>query len=112
MGAALVIHPDGNVTDVNLNAGADHLALMYEHIGCRTVDVVGLTSRLDMWLDDDGLYTQPLNPVATLLARHYGFTWQPYHGPVLLCGVNAEGDSTDLDGHQIRALLTRLAGIG
>lgn len=112
MTAALVVHPDGEIVDVNLKSDADnHLALMRKHIGCRMVDVVALTSRIDMWLDDEGLHTQPANPVATALARHYGFTHQAYHGPVLLCGVTEDGESVDLDVDQLRALLTRLADV-
>lgn len=112
MTAALVVHPDGRVEDIHLAPGySDHLAIMRKHIGCRMVDVVALTSRIDMWLDDEGLYTQPANPVATALARHYGFTHQAYHGPVLLCGVTEDGESVDLDVDQLRALLTRLADV-
>lgn len=112
MSAALVIHPDGEIIDVNLKPDADnHLALMREHLGCRLVDVVALTDRLDMWLDDEGIYTQPVNPVATALARHFGFRWQRYHGPALLCSVDSEGNSVDLDRDQVRALLTRLLDI-
>lgn len=112
MGTALVVHPDGTVVDVNLNPDADnHLPLMYEHLRCSAVDVVALTDRLDMWLDDAGIYTQPVNPTATALARHYGFVWQPYHGPVLLCSVDGDGASVDLDVHQVRALLTRLGDV-
>jgi len=111
MGSALVIHPDGTVVEVNLNAGADHLALMREHLGCRLIDVVALTSQLDMWIDDEGLYTQPVNPVATALAVHHGFTWQVFHGPVLLCGVNSDGDSVDLDADQMRGLLAQLMDV-
>lgn len=112
MNAALVLHPDGEVVEVNLKPDVDnHLALMREHLNCRMVDVVRLTNRLDMWIDDEGMYTQPVNTVATALARHYGFVWQPYHGPVMLCSVNDEGNSVDLDIHQLRALLTRLLGI-
>lgn len=108
MGAALVIHPDGNVIEVNLNPGADHLALMREHLDCHLVDCIALTDRLDMWIDDEGLDTQPVNPAATALARRHGFVWQAYHGPVLLCGVNAHGDSIDLTDEQIRGVLTHL----
>lgn len=112
MTAALVLHPDGEIVEVNLKPDADnHLALMYEHLNCRAVDVVALTGRLDMWLDDEGVYTQPVNPAATALARHYGYVWQPYHGPVMLCSVDGEGNSIDLDTAQLRALLTRLLDI-
>lgn len=83
---ALVIHPDGEIVDVDLQPGADHLALMSEHLRCNSVDCVALTDRIDMWIDDEGLYTKPVNPAATALAGRYGFTWQNYHGPVLLCG--------------------------
>jgi hypothetical protein len=108
MSTALVLHPDGGITEINLKPGVTHLALMREHIGCHLVDVVALTGKIDMWLDDESLYTQPVNPLATALARHYGFTWQSYHGPVILCSVDDEGGSIDLNAGQVRALLTRL----
>lgn len=109
--SALVIHPDGNLYEVNLKPGRTHLELMREHLDCRLVDVVALTDTLDMWIDDEGLDSQPVNPLATLLARHHGFTWQPYHGPVLLCSTDDEGGSVDLDINQIQALLTHLADL-
>jgi uncharacterized protein DUF3846 len=111
MGTAFVIHPSGEVVEVNLNPGADHLALMREHIGCRYVDVVRLTNTLDMWLDDEGLYTQPVNLPATQLARRHGYVWQDYHGPVLLCGVNRDGNSIDLTREQVVGLLTHLEDV-
>lgn len=111
MGAAVVIHPDGEMVDVNLNPGSDRLAIMYEQLDCRAVDVVALTDRLDMWIDDDGFYTQEVNPIATRLARRYGFTWQAYHGPVMLCGVDEEGESHDLTRDQLVALLTGLTDL-
>lgn len=108
MGAALVIHPDGTVVEVNLNPDADHLALMREHLDCRLVDCVALTDRLDMWVDDEGLYTQPVNPVASTLARRHGITWQPFHGPVLLCSVDGDGNCIDLTREQVLGVLTHL----
>jgi hypothetical protein len=110
MGAALVIHPDGGIIDVNLNPGRSHLALKYEHLNCAAVDVVPLTSVLDMWFDPDGPARQPFNGVATSLARHYGRTL-PYFGPVLICGCTPQGASADLDRAQVRALLTRLQDV-
>lgn len=109
--AAVVIHPDGTLYEVNLNPGRDHLPLMLKHLDCQVVDVVALTNKLDMWLDDEGLYKHPINPLATLLAQHHGYIWQPYHGPVMLCSVDHKGTSTDLNIHQIRALLTQLTDL-
>jgi hypothetical protein len=108
MGAGLVIHPNGDLVEVNLQPGENNLELMYEHLGCSTVDVVRLSAVLDMWLDEEGMFTQVVNPIATALARIFGYIFQPYFGPVLICGSTAAGDSVDLDTDQLRALLTRL----
>jgi hypothetical protein len=108
MGTALVLHPDGEIVEINFKQGGDHLALMREHIGCSLVDCVALTSRLDMWIDDEGLYTQRPNPLATALAAHHGFTWQRYHGPVILCSADRAGGTIDLTRDQLRGLLTTL----
>lgn len=62
MVAALVIHPDGEIVTVNLNPHTHHLALMREHLDCRHIDVVALTDKLDMWIDDESLYNHPVNP--------------------------------------------------
>lgn len=107
MAAALVIHPDGTVTDVHVTPGS-----IGKHLDCRIADVVALTRRLDMWVGGESVYTHPVNPVATALARRHGFVWQDYHGPALLCGSDAEGGSTDLDVDQLLALLTHLADVG
>jgi hypothetical protein len=72
--ASIVIAPDGAVETVNLNTSTNRLQLMYDTLSCTTVDVVRLTTKIDMWLDDNGLYTSPVNPVATALARHYEVT--------------------------------------
>lgn len=103
-----MIHPDGRTVETTLTPGGDQLAVMREHIDCRWVDCVALTDRIDMWLDDEGMFTKPVNPVATALARRYGLRWQGYHGPVLVCGATREGDSVDLTTEQLAALLTHL----
>ena len=108
MGAGLVIHPSGELVEVNLNPGRNHLALMYEQLGCSTVDVVRLSAALDMWVNSADIDTQQVNPIATALARTFGYVTQAYHGPVLICGFTPSGNSTDLDSAQLRALLTRL----
>ncbi|WP_188113032.1 DUF3846 domain-containing protein [Mycobacterium simiae] len=107
---ALVIHPDGTLADISLHPGDDYLHTLYSEIGCQTVDLVALTSALDMWVDDEGIYQQPVNPIATALARRYGFTWQAYHGPAVLCGH--DGPATiGLTHSQLRTLLTQLDDI-
>jgi hypothetical protein len=64
---------------------------------------------MDMWLDDEGLHTQPVNLAATELARQHGYSSQRYHGPVLIAGFNPEdGTTAGLNPDQIRAVLTRL----
>lgn len=108
MATAISIRPDGTVTDHEIAAGQDTLGLIRQVIGCPRADVVSLTGVLDMWTDEDGLFTQPVNPGATALARHYGCTWQPYHGTVLLTSVTREGVTAGLTSDQVRALLTRL----
>ncbi|WP_280297861.1 DUF3846 domain-containing protein [Nocardia neocaledoniensis] len=108
MGFSLVIQPDGEIYRINLNPGADHLAQMREHLDCSLVDVVRLDESVDMWIDDEGMYNHPVNVGATLLARSYGWTHQPYFGPVLICSADEDGDSVDLDELAVVALLERL----
>lgn len=103
MAAGLLIDTDGTVTAVDVPA-----TKIASHLGCRTIDVVALTDRLDLWLDDEGLFTQEFNPVATALARRYGFVWQPYHGRALLCTTTNEGDSCNLTTEQLHAVLATL----
>jgi hypothetical protein len=78
-------------------------------IRCERVDVVGLTSQLDMWLDDERLCNHPVGKLATVLAIRFGFTYQDYHGPVLLTGgAVAEGETVPLSKDKPLALLTSL----
>lgn len=109
---AVLLTPQGDIVQIDLPAdGGDRLTVMYSVMRCRNVDVVALTDRLDMWLDDEGLYNHPVNPLATYLAVRHGFTWQKYHGPVLVTGgADADGDTLPLTADQVRALLTSLPG--
>lgn len=99
--AVRVIYTDGQYKHAYL---ADRtLPSMYEIIDCTSVDVVRLVedgpgrAGLDMWLDDDGLGTQEPNPLATALTRALmGEAWQVFHGPVILSGVNSDGDTIAL----------------
>ncbi|MFD0269554.1 DUF3846 domain-containing protein [Streptomyces sp. NPDC127106] len=110
---ALLITPEAEVIPVDLPSDSgDRLTAMYSLMRCDQVDVVALTDQLDMWLDDNGLYTQPVNPMATLLARRFGRTYQNYHGHVLLTGgADDEGETLPLDRDKVLAVLATLADL-
>ena len=110
---ALLVTTDGQVVEINLPADSRaQLTVLRAVLRCGLVDVVRLTTRLDMWIDDEGLYNHPVNPAATLLARRYGFTWQPYHGPVLLTGsADDDGETLPLTRDKLLALLAALGDI-
>jgi hypothetical protein len=110
---AVLLTPEADIVPITLPVdGDDRLTVMRAVIRCDRVDAVALTSRLDMWLDDEGLYNHPVNKLATYLAVRHGFIWQKYHGPVLLTGgADHEGDTLPLTVDQVRALLTSLGDI-
>ncbi|HLT11531.1 MAG TPA: DUF3846 domain-containing protein [Micromonosporaceae bacterium] len=110
--AALIVHPDGRVDEVDLASTPSTLKLFYEQLECTDVDVVRLTDSVDMWLDGEGLITgRALNVAATLLARLYGLTHQGYVGPCLLCRVDDDGDSVNLTADQVTAFRAKLDDI-
>jgi hypothetical protein len=112
MGSAVVLHPDGEISELNLSPDDTHQRLrqIYAAIRCSTVRVLPLTTRLDMWLDEEGPCTQQVNQPATLLARRFGRSG-PYYGPVVLCSVSEDGDAIDLTLDQFRSLLAHLNDI-
>lgn len=113
MTTAILITPEHSIVPIELPDTTDERGVVYRAVlRCRYFDVVALTSRLDMWIDDEGLYNHPVNPIATALARRHGFIWQPYHGPVLLtAGADADGNTLPLNEDQARALLTSVLDI-
>lgn len=110
---ALLLTVDGQLVEINIPAeSGKQLTVMYAVLRCRAVDVVAVTDQVDMWIDDEGLYNHPVNPWATALARRYGWTWQPYHGPVLLTGgADEDGNTVPLSLDKIRGLLAALGDI-
>lgn len=110
---AILITPNADIVPINLPTDpAQRQAVMRAVIRCDLYDVVALTSRLDMWLDDEGLDRHPVNPLATCLAVRHGYTWQPYHGPVLLTGgADKDGETLPLTPDMVRALLTSVHDI-
>lgn len=62
-----------------------------------------------MWLDDEGLYTGEVNPLASFVASTYGFTRQPYSGTVLFASVGHQGEMVSLSQDQAALLHRTLA---
>ncbi|NKS56268.1 DUF3846 domain-containing protein [Rhodococcus hoagii] len=96
---ALRLTVDGELTAIDLEqtAGAGCLQALYREIECQGVDVVRLADNIDMWLDDEGLYTADVNPIATAIAKAHGFVWQKYVGNVVFTGgADDEGDTLPL----------------
>lgn len=107
--AALVVSVDGTITDLPLPAeNGARLDALRKAIGCDLVDVVRLTTQLDMWVDDDGMFTQRPNVVATLVARRFGMVWQNYHGTVVFAGFTRDGETVGLSRDHMYGLLTAL----
>ena len=103
----LLIDTTGQLRTVQVqNRGGSHLASMYEHIGCRTVDVATAPTQygpVDVWVDDEGAYTSTENVLVSMLLR--GFTGQGYRlfGNALLLS-NAGEDTIGLTADQIEYL--------
>lgn len=113
MPTAILITPEADIIPINLPDNPDHRqAVMRAVIRCDRYDLVALTTRLDMWIDDEGIYRHPVNKLASLLAARHGFNHQPYHGPVLLTGgADEDGETVPLNPDMVRALLTSVIDI-
>ncbi|MBB3040106.1 DUF3846 domain-containing protein [Hoyosella altamirensis] len=103
---ALLITTDGTAEVINLTEKGSKLATLQHYCASGgNVDVVRLTSQLDMWVDDEGMYTSDINTTATRVAQRFGRCHQPYFGPVMLTGFTDNGDTTGLSIDQVRHLL-------
>lgn len=105
----LLLHPDGSLTELRLSTDHSSLPLMHAALGGQHLDATPLTGHIDMWTSAEAQQTRALNEPATALASLCVQPARAYHGPVLLAGVDDDGNSVDLDTAQAAALLTRLA---
>lgn len=103
----LRIQVDGAIDKVEIpKVNGTLLHGLYAAIGCQLVECVRLTDTVDMWIDEEGLYTARPNRVATAVAHHFQQDvppqWrQTYHGTVVFLGISqATGVSLSLDGVQ------------
>lgn len=100
------------VTDLHGGAGA----MFREQIGCSLFDVMALSPRLDMWVDDEAIMgvdlgdsaalRERLNVVATLLTNVFEVS-RPVFGAVVITALAGES-AAPLDVDQL-ALLERLS---
>lgn len=112
---ALLLTCNAQLVEVDLpfshdsEPSAERRAVLRAALRCDRFDVVALTRKWEMWIDDEGLYNHPVNPAATALARRFGYTHQRYHGPVLLTGgPDAKGNTLPLLRQQLIGLLRTL----
>lgn len=89
----LVLDVDGRLTQHEFPE--DFLSFSYEHINCSLVDRINLNNRVDMWVDDEGLYTQEPNRRATVLARIMGYPAHMLCGPVVIAGISYTEDGRE-----------------
>ncbi len=82
-----------------------------EAIECAYFEVVRLTDAWDMWLDEEGLFSKPLNLYATALGYQYGRIYHPLRGAVLFATADAHGDTLGLTPDQAAALRAQLTGL-
>lgn len=100
----ITITPAGDIAVIDLTAGGRSTSDGFRaEIGCRYFDVVRLTDSrhimgaVDMWVDDEGMGTEPANLVATLVARALEpQVAQSFYGNALFASSNGEGDTIGL----------------
>jgi hypothetical protein len=102
------------VTDLQGGAGA----MFREQIGCSLFDVIALSKRLDMWVDDEAIMNvdisdsavlrEHLNVVATLLTNVFEVR-RPVFGAVVITALAGES-AAPLDDDQL-ALLEKLSAL-
>ncbi|OLT46668.1 hypothetical protein BJF87_22380 [Gordonia sp. CNJ-863] len=92
---------EGVVSQVTASGG-DTLRMLQSAVG-GYVDVVRLPEGIDMWVSDEGSYTQPVNAWASLLNDLLG--GQPViWGPVVFASSTEEGDTVSLSAAQTARL--------
>lgn len=97
--SVLVFDVDGTVTAHQWNPDSESGLLRYlqETVG-GLVDVVALDAAVDMWVNDEGLLTEQVNPVASLVAGSVKRAdLQPFYGrAVFTGGADEQGITTGL----------------
>lgn len=95
------IDEDGTLTVVTIdNTSITGIAAGIRlQVGCEVFDLLRFPDRIDMWLDDEGLYRANVNPVASAIG-HLHETADVICGPVLFLSSNGDGDTLSLTDEQ------------
>ena len=99
--SGLRVNVDGTMEDVQIPAAGNgsHVEGLNRVIGSRTFDVVGMPDGIDVFVDDEGLYTAVHNPVLSDMLSDLSGTRSLYylHGAGVFLGSDAEtGDTLTL----------------
>ncbi|MFI5752423.1 DUF3846 domain-containing protein [Streptomyces sp. NPDC051644] len=107
---ALLIRPDFTfkIIDWPTKSG-NTLKTLYREIECDLVAAVDITTKLTMWVDDEGICKgSPVNEPATRLYALYQPLHQPYYGnAVFTGGLDHEGNTLGLNEDQAITVLLR-----
>lgn len=112
----MVLDPDGRGAVLTLARDGDGVVgeALRAVLGCEWFDVVRVSERLDMWIDDEGLTVGDpvMNEAATRIARFYALVWQPYVGRVVFASHDGNGATVGLSEDQCAALTAAVAEWG
>lgn len=76
-------------------------------------DVVRTDGPIDFWLNDEGIYTHSVNPVATEIIRTWlGTTTQMFYGPVLIARHDNEGETLPLTPEDMEHIISVHGEVG
>lgn len=92
----------------------DFLNFCYKEINCDIITKVRLTKTVDMWLDDNGMYTQILNYPARKLANIYGYPANVLFGNCVITGTTWTDDGPDagdLTEEELYDVINKLNGV-
>jgi hypothetical protein len=118
---AIVVTVEGAIREVDLPK--DSLRFMYAELDCSTVDRFEIPldpdALIDAWVDDDGMFTKPVNVLFTAWMGFHFELRQHLYGHVMICGFTDEGATVGLSpewfeaiGAQLRVMRTGLLAAG
>lgn len=108
---------DTKVEKVKPKDGEDSLEFLYRNIGCKLVEIVRCEHGIDIYVDEEGLYSEnekrwnyPATALRTVSWLLRGvpvpYNYPPIAGTAILASHNEEGDMVGLSDEQIAFLKT------